>query len=97
MIIRSPETSIELLIPDFKGLDEALRMVVDARPDILNHNLETIERLYRIARPGGRYPRALELLRRVRVPAPTPVWRDDTGSLFGSPALVNPAGTEIAG
>src|SRR5439155_1823786 len=39
---------------------------VDAKPDILNHNLETIERLYRIARPGGRYPRALELLRRAK-------------------------------
>src|SRR5438093_7208666 len=44
----------------------ALRIVVDAKPDILNHNLETIERLYRLARPGGRYPRALELLRRVK-------------------------------
>lgn len=63
---RVPKTSIEVLIPDFKGNPEALRIVVDARPDILNHNLETIERLYRIARPGGRYPRALELLRRAK-------------------------------
>ena len=63
---RLPETSIEVLIPDFKGNAEALRIVVDAKPDILNHNLETIERLYRIARPGGRYPRALELLRRAK-------------------------------
>jgi lipoic acid synthetase len=61
-----PDTSVEVLIPDFKGNPEALRIVVDARPDILNHNLETIERLYRIARPGGRYPRALELLRRAK-------------------------------
>jgi len=67
---RLPETSIEVLIPDFKGNPEALRLVVDARPDILNHNLETIERLYRIARPGGRYPRALELLRRAKTLAP---------------------------
>jgi lipoic acid synthetase len=52
-----------VLIPDFKGNPGALRIIVDARPDILNHNLETIARLYRIARPGGRYPRALELLR----------------------------------
>jgi lipoyl synthase len=65
-----PDTSIELLIPDFKGNEAALRLVVDARPDILNHNLETIERLYRIARPGGRYPRALELLRRAKSWAP---------------------------
>ena len=59
---RLPETSIEVLIPDFKGNPMALRIVVEARPDILNHNLETIARLYRIARPGGRYPRALDLL-----------------------------------
>jgi lipoic acid synthetase len=63
---RMPETSIEVLIPDFKGNPEALRIVVDAAPDILNHNLETIARLYRIARPGGRYSRALELLKRAK-------------------------------
>jgi lipoyl synthase len=67
---RLPDTSIEVLIPDFKGNPEALRIVVEARPDILNHNLETIERLYRIARPGGRYPRALELLKRAKEIAP---------------------------
>jgi len=67
---RMPDTSVELLIPDFKGSDAALAIVVDARPDILNHNLETVERLYRIARPGGRYPRALRLLRRAREMAP---------------------------
>ena len=61
-----PDTSIEVLIPDFKGNEVALKLVVDAAPDILNHNLETIERLYRIARPGGRYARALALLRRAR-------------------------------
>ena len=63
---RLPETSIEVLIPDFKGSAAALEIVVAAAPDILNHNLETIERLYRIARPGGRYPRALELLQRAK-------------------------------
>lgn len=63
---RLPETSVEVLIPDFKGSARALALVVDAAPDILNHNLETIERLYRIARPGGRYARALELLRRAK-------------------------------
>jgi lipoyl synthase len=67
---RVPETSIELLIPDFKGSETALRIVVESRPDILNHNLETIERLYRIARPGGRYPRALALLRQAKELAP---------------------------
>jgi lipoic acid synthetase len=67
---RLPATSVELLIPDFKGSDDALQIVVDVRPDILNHNLETVERLYRIARPGGRYPRALRLLRRAKEMAP---------------------------
>jgi lipoic acid synthetase len=62
----APGTSVELLIPDFKGSDEALKIVVDAKPDVLNHNLETVSRLYRIARPGGRYDRALRLLRRAR-------------------------------
>src|SRR6266581_4264698 len=64
--LRLPQTSVEVLIPDFKGNPEALRCIVDARPDILNHNLETIARLYRIARPGGRYERALELLDRAK-------------------------------
>jgi lipoic acid synthetase len=63
---RTPEASVEVLIPDFKGSDTALALVLAAEPDILNHNLETIERLYRIARPGGRYDRALRLLRRAR-------------------------------
>lgn len=68
--MRLPETSVEVLIPDFKGNPEALRIVLEARPDILNHNLETIDRLYRIARPGGRYARALELLARAKTIAP---------------------------
>jgi lipoic acid synthetase len=67
---RRPDASVELLIPDFKGDAHALATVVAARPDILNHNLETVERLYRIARPGGRYGRALELLRRAKALAP---------------------------
>jgi len=64
--LRMAETGVELLIPDFKGDAAALRTVVEARPDILNHNLETVPRLYRIARPGGRYDRALELLARAK-------------------------------
>jgi lipoyl synthase len=63
---RLPDTSVEVLIPDFKGSERALRLVMDARPDILNHNLETAERLYRLARPGGRYERALALLANAR-------------------------------
>jgi lipoic acid synthetase len=64
--LRMAETTVELLIPDFKGDEAALRLVVEARPDILNHNLETVPRLYRLARPGGRYDRALELLARAK-------------------------------
>jgi lipoyl synthase len=67
---RLPGTSVEVLIPDFKGSEHALRIVMDARPDILNHNLETAERLYRLARPGGRYDRALRLLANARRMAP---------------------------
>jgi lipoic acid synthetase len=61
---------IEVLIPDFQGDEAALRTVLDARPDILNHNVETVPRLYRMARSGGRYPRTLELLDRSRRYAP---------------------------
>lgn len=60
------DTTVELLIPDFKGSERALRIVVEAGPDILNHNLETVRRLYRMARPGGDYQRALELLLRAK-------------------------------
>ena len=59
-----------MLIPDFQGDEAALRIVLDAGPDVLNHNIETVPRLYRIARPGGRYPRALEVLRRSTTIAP---------------------------
>ena len=62
--------TVEVLIPDFKGSERALRIVMEARPDILNHNLETAERLCRLARPGGRYDRALEPLARARGMAP---------------------------
>jgi lipoic acid synthetase len=63
---RLPETRVEVLIPDFKGSERALAIVMAARPDILNHNLETAERLYRLARPGGRYDRALRVLAHAR-------------------------------
>jgi lipoic acid synthetase len=59
---RRPSMTVEVLIPDFKGDEEALREVVEARPDILNHNLETVERLHPWARPGGRYWRSISLL-----------------------------------
>jgi lipoyl synthase len=68
---RIPSCRLEVLIPDFKGDESALRIVLDAKPDVLNHNIETVRRMYRIARPGGRYDRALELLDRSRAIAPS--------------------------
>jgi lipoic acid synthetase len=67
---RRPATRVEVLIPDFKGEHEPLKTVLDARPDVLNHNTETVPRLYRMARSGGRYARTLELLDRARRYAP---------------------------
>jgi lipoic acid synthetase len=65
-----PDTRVEVLIPDFKGDAAPLRTVLDARPDVLNHNTETVPRLYRMARSGGKYTRTLELLDRARTYAP---------------------------
>lgn len=65
-----PGCKVEVLIPDFQGSAEALRTVVDAGPDVLNHNIETVRRLYRTVRPGSRYVRSLEHLARVKEFAP---------------------------
>jgi lipoyl synthase len=62
----SPNCRVEVLIPDFQGDREAIRAVVQARPQVLNHNLESVPRLYRAVRPGARYERSLELLRYAR-------------------------------
>ena len=67
---RLPECRVEVLIPDFKGEESSLRTVLDARPDVLNHNTETVPRLYRAVRSGGKYSRLLELLDRSRTYAP---------------------------
>jgi lipoic acid synthetase len=68
--VAAPDCRVEVLIPDFQGIESSLRTVLDAGPDVLNHNTETVPRLYRLARPGGRYPRTLELLDRARTIAP---------------------------
>jgi lipoic acid synthetase len=57
-------TVIEVLIPDFRGHEEDLARVIEAGPDVINHNLETVERLHSMVRPSARYDRSLELLRR---------------------------------
>src|SRR5579875_1122619 len=59
---QAPGCQVEVLIPDFQGNEEAIRIVVDARPEILNHNTESVPRLYRAVRSGARYERTLRLL-----------------------------------
>jgi lipoic acid synthetase len=60
---QAPGCRVEVLIPDFQGSPEAIRIVVEACPDVLNHNIESVPRLYRAVRSGARYERSLELLR----------------------------------
>lgn len=66
----SPQTTIEVLIPDLCGNWKALEVILQASPEVLNHNTETVERLYRRVRPQGNYRRSLELLERSRQIAP---------------------------
>src|SRR4029077_11249375 len=63
---RVPGCKVEVLIPDFRGVWSALETVIAAKPDVLNHNMETVPRLYRRVRKGAVYERSLELLRRAR-------------------------------
>jgi lipoic acid synthetase len=67
---RLPECSVEVLVPDFQGNEDSIRTVLDARPDIYNHNTETVPRLYKRCRPGGRYERVMNIFRFVRLVAP---------------------------
>ena len=64
--IALPDCAVEVLTPDFRGNLDAVRVVVDARPDYFNHNVETVPRLYDFVRPGGRFERSLDLLREVK-------------------------------
>jgi len=77
----SPGCSVEVLIPDFRGDEAALRTVVGAAPDILDHNVETVPRLYREARPGSQYERSLGLFASARRMAPTLVTK--SGIILG--------------
>ena len=78
---RLPECRVEVLIPDFKGNWEALAEVVAARPDVLNHNMESIARLYDVVRPQAKYGRSLELLERVK--QLDPAMRTKSGLMVG--------------
>ena len=77
-----PDCSIEVLIPDFMGSEEALQLVLEARPDVLNHNIETVRRIFRRFRPKATYDQSLELLRRAR--AFDPALRTKSGMMVGA-------------
>jgi len=77
----APSCSVEVLIPDFQGDDEALQIVLDARPEILNHNTESVPRLYAAVRSGARYSRTLRLLGNVKKFAPG--MRSKSGVMVG--------------
>jgi len=62
----TPDCKVEVLIPDFQGIDKCLQIVLDAQPDVLNHNTESVPRLYRVVRSGARYERSLRLLENVK-------------------------------
>jgi lipoic acid synthetase len=76
-----PGCSVEVLIPDFQGIDDCLQIVLDAKPDILNHNTESVPRLYRAVRSGARYERTLQLLANVKQFSPETVSK--TGVMVG--------------
>jgi len=78
---RCPETTVEVLIPDFQGNWDALETVLEARPDILNHNIETVPRLYYKMRPQAKYARSLELLDRARTSGSAPT---KSGAMLGA-------------
>ncbi len=67
---RVPGCSVEVLVPDFQGNEDSIRTVLEANPEIYNHNTETVPRLYKKARPGGRYPRVMEIFRLAKRIAP---------------------------
>jgi lipoic acid synthetase len=67
---RVPECSVEVLVPDFQGNESSIRQVLEAGPEIYNHNTETVPRLYKKTRPGGRYPRVMEIFRFAKRLAP---------------------------
>lgn len=65
-----PDCSVEVLVPDFQGNHDSIRAVLEANPDIYNHNTETVPRLYKKCRPGGRYPRVMDIFRTAKSIAP---------------------------
>ncbi|HEV3038559.1 MAG TPA: lipoyl synthase [Candidatus Angelobacter sp.] len=79
--LQAPQCQVEVLIPDFQGRDDCLKIVLEAKPEVLNHNTETVPRLYRAVRSGARYERTLRLLDNVKRFAPGMVSK--TGVMVG--------------
>jgi len=79
--LQAPGCQVEVLIPDFQGREDSLKIVIEARPEVLNHNTETVPRLYRAVRSGARYERTLKLLENVKTFAPGMVSK--TGVMVG--------------
>jgi len=98
---RVPNCSVEVLIPDFKGDADALQTVCDARPEILNHNVETVPRLYREVRSGANFERSLELLRRAKhagVLTKSGIMvglGEEWGEILNTIQLIRDAGTDV--
>jgi lipoic acid synthetase len=80
---RNPGTAVEVLTPDFRGVPQALDVVLGAAPEVFSHNMETVPRLYRQARPGSRYDRSLGLLAAAAGRAPAYAGRIKTGIMVG--------------
>jgi lipoic acid synthetase len=80
---RNPVAAVEVLIPDLQGDWEALELILAADPDVLNHNTETVPRLYQRVRPGARYERSLELIRRAAAGRRRPEMRTKSGLMLG--------------
>lgn len=80
---RNPECRIEVLIPDFGGRRESLEIVLEARPEVLNHNIEMVPRLYRRARFGSDYERSLQVLKWAAAARPDRIQRTKSGCMLG--------------
>jgi lipoic acid synthetase len=92
---QAPGCMVEVLTPDFQGVEEARRMVVDARPEILNHNIETVPRLYRVAKSGGRYEKSLNFLDAAKKESSTGVGVHERGPIVTKTGIIVGLGEEM--
>jgi lipoic acid synthetase len=92
---QAPGCMVEVLTPDFQGVEEARRMVVNARPEILNHNIETVPRLYRVAKSGGRYEKSLHFLDAAKKESSTGVGVHERGPIVTKTGIIVGMGEEM--